>query len=314
MDDIELQAMSKANDAVKNLAEEQRVRVIQWLGARYLTSLSPRIITSGPSALIEPETPGAIEEEQAQDYDSFAEMLAIVNNDQMSTPDRLLLAAYWLQVKEKNEKWQGYQLTKLLKPAGFPLDHPIRSMENLMSTRPAKMFQNGRDASKGRNAEFYSLTPIGISAAETIIGGKLVGSLDDVDSSTNNQPKQPKKPRPPKSKESLSIVKDLDLSEKSNDQSLRSFYDEKKPSSEMAKVTVFTYYLEKIAKLDAVTLNHIYSCYKDVNVKVPTNLKQTALNAASRKGWIDTSSIVAIKVATPGENYVEFDLPGKEIK
>jgi hypothetical protein len=197
-------------------------------------------------------------------------------------------------------------------PAGFPVDHPIRKMEALISSRPAKMFQNGRDTSKSRNSISYSLTSTGIEAAEALIGFKLatVASLD----AGATQKAQPKKARVPRTKESFSIVKDLDLSEKSNSQSLRSFYADKAPGSEMEHVAVFVYFLERIAKIDAVTLNHIYSCYRDIGRKVPISLKQIAWNTASNNGWIDTQSMESIKVATPGENFVEYDLPKKKAK
>ena len=116
-----------------------------------------------------------------------------------------------------------------------------------------------------------------------------------------------------KSKESYSIVKDLDLSPNGGKQSLRDFYKEKLPNSgaAMESNAVFVYYLQKIAGVSNITLSHVYSCYKDTGTRVPAALRQSLLDTSHRKGWVDTSSFDNLVVATPGENYVEQDLPKK---
>lgn len=120
--------------------------------------------------------------------------------------------------------------------------------------------------------------------------------------------KPAKKSRGGKSKESFTILKDLDLSEKANSQSLRSFYDIKKPGNAMERNAVFVYYLKMIAGIEAITLDHVYSCYKNVEAKVPS-LRQSLKDTAYHKGYVDTASFDAIKLGVPGENFVEQDLP-----
>lgn len=109
-------------------------------------------------------------------------------------------------------------------------------------------------------------------------------------------------------KESYAFVKDLDLRGSKEGSSLRTFFDEKSPNSAMEMTTVFVYYLEKIAHANPITLDHIYTCYKEVGKKVPTALKQNLLDTAHRKGTVDTSSLDDIKLTTRGENMVELDL------
>ena len=111
---------------------------------------------------------------------------------------------------------------------------------------------------------------------------------------------------------SYAIVKDLDLSGKKNKQSLRDFFKLKSPSTNMEKNVVFIYYLQKTAAVEGITANHVYSCYKDVGIKIPQALEQSLIDTAHHKGWIDTSSMDNLKVATPGENFVEHDLPKKK--
>lgn len=123
-------------------------------------------------------------------------------------------------------------------------------------------------------------------------------------------PKQSNKSRSVKTKESLSIVKDLDLSAKSNPQSLRDFFAQKKPKDAQEMNAVFVYYLQTVAGVEAITIDYIYSCYKNVGARIPGALRQSLLNTAFRKGYIDTAKLDSIRIATPGENFVEQDLPG----
>lgn len=136
-------------------------------------------------------------------------------------------------------------------------------------------------------------------------------------SESNNQVNDSAKPlrksRATGKSESLVIVKDLDLSVKGNSQgvSLRDFYAEKNPSSAMERSTVFVYFLQSVMGIPQITLNHIYSCYKDVGAPIPAVRKSVA-NAGSLKGYLNTTSFDAIKLAIPGENLVEQYLPKKD--
>lgn len=115
-----------------------------------------------------------------------------------------------------------------------------------------------------------------------------------------------------KRKESYQIVKDLELSAKGGKEALKTFYSKKSPTTAMQRNAVFVYYLEKIAKVGGVGVNHIYTCYKDVNEKVPGALRQSLLDTSFKKGWIDTKSMDSITITTHGENLVEHELPGKK--
>lgn len=115
-----------------------------------------------------------------------------------------------------------------------------------------------------------------------------------------------------KRKESYSLVTNLDLLAKGNKKALKDFYTEKAPSNAMEKNAVFVYYLQKEAKVTAITVNHVYTCYKHVGVPVPGAFRQSLADTSSKKGWIDTKSMENITIPTLGENFVEHDLGKKE--
>ena len=158
----------------------------------------------------------------------------------------------------------------------------------------------------GVYADFKEQLALGTAVARSI--PPSAASLTTV---ATSEVKQAKKSRNSKTKESLTILKDLDLSEKTNPQSLRTFYEAKNPGNTMEQNAVYVYYLQMIAGIDNITPDHIYSCYKNIGIKVPA-IRQSLMNTAFHKGYVDTSSLDAIKLATPGENFVEQDLPKAE--
>ena len=99
----------------------------------------------------------------------------------------------------------------------------------------------------------------------------------------------------------------MDLSP-SGKNSLKNFIVNYNLSSGAEYNVVFVYYLEKIIKERNTGVNHIYTCYKELGVKYPSNLRQSVIDTKQRKGWLDTSSTNDIKLTAVGENAVEHNL------
>jgi hypothetical protein len=112
-----------------------------------------------------------------------------------------------------------------------------------------------------------------------------------------------------KGAESYRILPNLDLSTKGETLSLVDFVKEKNPTSAMEMNPVFVYYLKKLRNIDKIGLDHIYTCYKAVGVRVPTRLYQSLLDTRNRKGTVITDDMNDIRIGTAGENFVENDLP-----
>lgn len=115
-----------------------------------------------------------------------------------------------------------------------------------------------------------------------------------------------------KSKESHGIVKDLDLRPEGK-VSFRDFADEKAPASDAQMNLVAVYYLGNVLQLKGITPDHVHTCYKAIQRRVPTALTQGLRNTASRYGWLDTSDTTDVKITTAGENFVEHDMPTKKV-
>ena len=112
-----------------------------------------------------------------------------------------------------------------------------------------------------------------------------------------------------KGTESYKMLPELGLNAKGDMPSLWEFFRQKNPSSAMEVNPVFVYYLKRISKIDKVTLDHIYTCYKTVGAKVPSNLYQSMIDTSRRKGTVITYDMNDIKIGSVGEKFVENDLP-----
>jgi hypothetical protein len=121
-------------------------------------------------------------------------------------------------------------------------------------------------------------------------------------------PAKETQPRRRKSIETFHILPNLNL-HPDGSQSLVEFVKDKNPSDSQEFNAVFVYYLAKVMATAAITPDHVYTCYKATNQRVPTTLVATLRNTASRKGWIDPSDLKNIKITIGGENFVEHDLP-----
>ncbi len=143
---------------------------------------------------------------------------------------------------------------------------------------------------------------------EIIAKKEITTKKEMVNSDNKNTQSNPKVRKFSKSN-TFSIIKDLNLKPKDK-KTLRDFYQEKSPLSNIESNAVFVYYLEKVLNLTGITIDHIFSCYKEVNLRTPMNLRQSIFDtASSRYGYLDTSNMQDIKVIVRGENLVEHDLP-----
>ncbi|MDH4241678.1 MAG: hypothetical protein OEW48_19130, partial [Phycisphaerae bacterium] len=105
------------------------------------------------------------------------------------------------------------------------------------------------------------------------------------------------------------MVSDLDLSGSSKTPSLRDFFGLYKAKSNFDRNLIFIYYLKNKLKLDAVTIDQVFTCYRNIHsLKIPGNLEQSLIDTKLHKGWIDTSSLEDIKLNVHGINHLEHDM------
>jgi hypothetical protein len=138
------------------------------------------------------------------------------------------------------------------------------------------------------------------------IESEVIDSDLDSEGTDNGDTEKPKTPRQTR-KAIYKTVGSLNLRPEGK-QSLREFFKAKKPESQQEQFVVILFYLTKQLNLTGVGPDHINTAFLDVGKPVP-NIRSAAQNIARRRGWIEAKDINDLKVTSPGENFVNHDLP-----
>lgn len=110
----------------------------------------------------------------------------------------------------------------------------------------------------------------------------------------------------------VQLIKDLDLSGTRSGKSLKAFMEEKNPTTNVQKTTAFVYYLQTFLELEEITIDHIFTCYKSMNYRIPNNLQQNLTDtSSSRYGYINRKD-GKYSMTIIGSNFIEHDLPKGE--
>ncbi len=91
----------------------------------------------------------------------------------------------------------------------------------------------------------------------------------------------------------------------SGKKSLVDFIKEFKIKNDNERNLLFTHYLSEVLKIKSVTLDHLYTCYDEVNHKIPENMAKSLGNTKTRTGWLKTSNS-NIEITTKGINKIKF--------
>ena len=108
-------------------------------------------------------------------------------------------------------------------------------------------------------------------------------------------------------------IKDLDLGATTAHPSLGEFMDSKLPITNEERNLVFMYYLQYLLNVDTITMDHVYTCYREVRIRAPLNLEHSLRTTANQKNWITASDDDQFAVTPEGKLYVEKQLP-KRVK
>lgn len=87
--------------------------------------------------------------------------------------------------------------------------------------------------------------------------------------------------------------------------SLKDFIKEYSIKNDNERNLLFTHYLSEVLKIDAIQLDHIYTCYDEVNHKIPENLIKSIGNTKNRTGWLESQKS-NISITTKGRNKIKF--------
>lgn len=169
--DPEIAAMSAVFEALSQLDEVQRRRVIQWVSSRY--DIDPKALKRTPkpdnNADDEADDDEIYETPDVTDngWEHFADLFSAA--DPKTEAYKLLVAAYWAHVVQGQTSFGSFSLNKDLKDLGHGATHTATSMDRLVKERPQLVLQLKKSGKSQQARKIYKLTDAGKKAVEHMI-------------------------------------------------------------------------------------------------------------------------------------------------
>jgi hypothetical protein len=109
-------------------------------------------------------------------------------------------------------------------------------------------------------------------------------------------------------------MQDLNLAAAEGHSSLVEFMDSKLPITNEERNLVFLYYLQQVLKIKPITIDHIFTCYRQAKIRAPLHLENSLRHTAEQHGWIKLNQNGNMTLSPEGKLYVEKQLPNKKAK
>jgi hypothetical protein len=109
-------------------------------------------------------------------------------------------------------------------------------------------------------------------------------------------------------KKSWSQAKDIDFRPEGKP-NMRDFATGKAPANNYERNLVAVYYLEEILAISAIEVGHVLAAFAECEWRPASDPENSLMVTASRKGWLETSDMKAIRLTHRGRSTVQYDLP-----
>jgi hypothetical protein len=163
MGDPEIAAMSSVANALIDLDEDARARVLRWTAERFGVALAVQGGLRVDGAASRLTNKDVIEGETAAEaltFEHFAELFA--KAQPKSEADKALVAAYWVQVIQGKDQWGSRLLNTELKHLGYSLSNVTRALSTNMKKKPQLVIQLKKSGSSQQSTKTYKATNEGI--------------------------------------------------------------------------------------------------------------------------------------------------------
>ena len=149
--DPEISAMAKVAEALEDLDESTRSRVLKWASDRF------DVVLAQPALQVQqPATASASE---------------ISEETSPSThPERVLVAGYWHQVIQGQSDLTSGALNKDLKDLGYAVSNISEKFDSLMGTKPQLAIQLKKSGNSRQARKKYKITKAGIDKVNQMLG------------------------------------------------------------------------------------------------------------------------------------------------
>ena len=162
--DPETRAIGEIAAVVNGLEEDQRGRVIRYIVDRFK-------IDGAPLAPTRPDPDdGTTEQKNPQSFEDFASLFDACSPNTDSF--RALVGAYWVQVCQGNQGFDGQSVNKELKNLGHGLGNITMALNPLIAQKPAYVLQLRKSGNTKQARKLYKVTEAGIKKVKAMIAGE----------------------------------------------------------------------------------------------------------------------------------------------
>lgn len=165
----ELEAMQAVAKALQGFSPESAARVLRW-AAEHFSSNQPTINTLPSTPAVESPLSSQPVRDARTVLGQFRDAADLISYAGATTgPDRALLAAYWAQVVDGGDGFDGYTINNMLKNMGYGLSNVTTTLASLMNQKPALVLQVKKSGQTKQARKVYRVTREGENRAERMI-------------------------------------------------------------------------------------------------------------------------------------------------
>lgn len=161
----ELKAMKTVYDALSELDEDTKRRVIDWVIGKFSLSRSKQ---KADRSTIGIQTVSGTGETNLASFSSVADLFAMANPK--SEADKVLVVASYLQEAKNLSELTGREVNKELIHLGHGVKNITAAINSLMNKKPKLMIQTRKEGKTKQAQKKYKVTTEGLAAARKMIG------------------------------------------------------------------------------------------------------------------------------------------------
>lgn len=160
----ELKAMNDVYNALKDLEDEAKQRVIQWVTSKFALTTAIQEFSESEQELGEGR--GLTE----KDLSSFKSVADVFGNAKVkSEPDKVLIVGAYLQQKKGDGELTGREINKELHHLGHGVSNITAAISSLIKRKPQLMIQTRKEGKTKQAQKKYKVTGEGFTAANKMI-------------------------------------------------------------------------------------------------------------------------------------------------
>lgn len=166
----EIKAMQEVAQALEDVGEDARLRVLGWANERYgfVSNAKPKRLAGKSTVFDEVDDDDSGESES--EYGSSSEFMAATGAK--SEAERVLVIGYWFQAIEGKSDLGSQEVSTELKHLGHKVSNITRAFSGLMDRKPQLVVQLRKSGSTKQARKTYKLTSAGVEAVKRMLRGE----------------------------------------------------------------------------------------------------------------------------------------------